>query len=71
MNRNQAVTQIQEGLLFLEAELAARDTPKDRKALRRLKLHHAGLQVLADEYVEDGDIAPLSAGGGKDVPPAP
>lgn len=68
MTRNQAVTQIQEGLLFLEAELAARDMPKDRKALRRLKLHHAGLQVLADEYVEEGDIAPLSDPGGKETP---
>lgn len=66
MTRNQAVAQIQEGLLFLEAELAARDTPKDRKALRRLKLHHAGLEALAEDYVEDGDIAPLSGGEPKD-----
>lgn len=68
MTRNQAVTQIQEGLLFLEGELEARGTPKDLKALRRVKRHHVALQDIADEYVADGDIAPLSDPGGKDRP---
>lgn len=62
MTPNEAVTQIREGLLVVEAALEARG---DRRALRRVKMAHAVLEDVADDYVASGDVAALSVGGDK------
>lgn len=59
MTPDQAIAQVREGLLFLEAELEARC---EHKALRRVRRHHAGLQDVADDFVQSGDVSALSVG---------
>lgn len=62
MTPDQIVTQIRSALLAAEKELEAKG---DRKSLRRVKMAHAVLQDVADDYVQAGDVAALSVGGDK------
>lgn len=62
MTHDAAVNQIREGLLFVESELEARG---DKKALKAVRLYHAKLKKIADQYVQAGNISALSVGGDK------
>lgn len=62
MTPDQITAQIRSALLAAEQALEAKG---DRKSLRRVKIAHAVLQDVADEYVQTGDIAALSVGGDK------
>ena len=66
MTRDQAVNQIREGLLYVEAELKRAGYDNDAKKVAR---HHAALKKIADKHVTTGNVSALSVGG--DKPDAP
>lgn len=62
MTLDERIIQTRANLQAFEAELEARG---DRRALRRVKMAHAVLEDVADDYVASGDVAALSVGGDK------
>ena len=62
MTPDQAVTQVREGLLIVEAALKAAGFTDDAKKVER---HHAALAKIGKKHVTSGGISARSVGGDK------